>query len=75
MLVRAHQIAAMAAGGVMVATKPRVISAAANPAKMDCFMAGSFTSLQAWTLLVRWAAFAAFDGSVPSRPAVSTKPR
>jgi hypothetical protein len=71
MLVRTHQIAAMAADPI----SPPVISAAANPAKMDCFIARSFASLQAWTLLVGWAAFAAFDGSVPSRPAVVTKPR
>ena len=48
------------AGGAE-ATSPPATSAAANPATKHCFMALSFTSPQAMTILVMWAAFAAFD--------------
>src|SRR5246127_2563028 len=67
---RSHLLAAIhppyrqpALAGGAEPTSPPVISAAARPPTRYCFMVLSLTSPLATTLLVRWAAFAVFDGS------------
>jgi hypothetical protein len=60
-------VQAAGAGRGAEPTSPPVISAAARPPTKYCFMVLSLTSPLATTLLVRWAAFAVFDGSLLSR--------
>jgi len=72
---RESSVQAAGAGRGAESISPPDITTAASPATMYCLMALSFTSPLAMNLLVTWAAFAAFDGSLPSRPAIVTSPQ